>query len=116
MTVELNEVALAALLDSERGPVGLLTAAATDLVKSRAVENAKFIMHSTPVSMDALVGSEVSVGALGVEGVVGVAESGQSIADYLEAKAIREKGSGTPGDWLAGAARSLEELGWTVNE
>ncbi len=111
--ITLNETALALLLDSEHGPVGRKATEATALVHEQALRNAKVIMHNSPIPMEAVVGSEVHVGVEGPEGRVGVSGSG-SISEYLDAKAEREKDTGGPGDWLAGALSVLEPLGWVV--
>lgn len=113
MGVVLNEAAIEGLLASPGSPLVEVVRAATEAVERRARENAAVIIRS--ISMGEVVGSRFSLSPLGPAGEVGVTGGG-SISRYLDEKAVRERNSGTPGDWLASSLDVLEPLGWVVTK
>ena len=106
-----NPVGLAALLLEPQSPIGVKTVEATEMVEEQARKNAEVIIRT--ISMDSVVGHKVDFTGTGPRGTVGVFGSG-SVSDYLDQKAVNEKGSGTPGDWLTTALDVLIPLGWKV--
>lgn len=109
MTVKLNQAALALLLETQDGPVGLLVRRQAEQVTENAKANARIIMTRYPSAADAV---GFSIGE-DLQAVIGVRNEG-SISEYLADKALgrvnarsEEKWPGI--GWLKAAA--IEGLG-----
>jgi hypothetical protein len=86
MTVVLNEFALAALLESEQGPVGRDLRRRAERVTQLAREKVGFIMIRSTIDVSADVDFRIEGGP---QAVIGIKDTG-SISRYLAEKETRE--------------------------
>jgi hypothetical protein len=98
--ITLNEPALALLLESENGPVGLDLRRRAERVTVLARQKVDVIMARSSVNVAADVDFRIDPGP---QAVIGIRPSG-SIADYLAEKEVRESA------WLVPALQEAFEV------
>lgn len=107
MTVKLNQAALAALLDTQDGPVGLLVQRKAAEVVEQARVNAGFIMHRYPPAVESI---DFAMSE-GPQAVVGVHDDGKKSSVYLADKAAGKITPRSPElfaeGWLKAALRGF---------